>query len=226
MKCVAIDDEQKALEVIKLYVQKIDSLELLDTFTDPVAASNFVEGNKVDLIFLDINMPGINGFEFIESLTYQPAIIFTTAYSEYAAKSYSVDALDYLVKPIPFGSFLKAVNKLEPILKSPQQAPSEKMISVKSGTAMHRIKMADILYLEAEGNYLKFVTNHERILSLLTMKGVMNILDSTFIQVHRSFIVAINKIEKIEVYQLTVADKIIPIGASFRKVVHEQLGFN
>jgi two-component system, LytTR family, response regulator len=224
MKCVAIDDEANALKVIELYSEKIEEIDLVGSFTDPVKGITFLEKNKIDLLFLDINMQSLNGFELLEALSYQPKVIFTTAYSEYAVKSYSVDALDYLVKPITFGRFLKAVHKAEsassnagvPILA---EGASDKIISVKSGTSIHRIKLSDILYLESEGNYTSYVTEKEKILVLCTMKEALSKLDDGFIQTHRSFVVAVNKVSKVEVHQLTIGSKVIPLSTSYRKEV-------
>lgn len=225
MKCVAIDDEVHALKVIELHTKKVDKLEMIATFTDPVQASDFLEKHQVDLIFLDINMQSLNGFELLESLTHKPNVIFTTAYSEYAVKSYSVDALDYLMKPIAFSRFLKAVNKAEESVKSVSSPKNEEVvnketiISVKSGTTIHRINLDDLLYLESDGNYTKFVTEKETIMVLCTMKDALAKLDNSFIQTHRSFAIANSKVKKVELHQLTIGDRTIPIGASFRKGV-------
>lgn len=203
MKCVAIDDEANALKVIELYSGKIENIDLVGAFTDPVKGITFLEKNKVDLLFLDINMQSLNGFELLETLSYQPKVIFTTAYSEYAVKSYHVDALDYLVKPITFGRFLKAVNKAEQVLEKAaipnMEIKEDKIISVKSGTTIHRIKLKDILYLEADGNYTSFCTADEKIMVLCTMKEALSKLDEGFLQTHRSFVVAKEKVNKVEV---------------------------
>lgn len=222
IRCVAIDDEIQALKVIELHAEKIDSLELIATFTDPVKAAGYLEEHSVDLLFLDINMQSLNGFELLESLTHPPQVIFTTAYSEYAVKSYAVDALDYLMKPISFSRFLKAFNKAErgsSAEDAPKTAKKDTIISVKSGTTIHRLNIGDLNYLEADGNYTRFVTDSEVILVLCTMKDALSKVDDTFIQTHRSFAVSVNKIKKLEHHQLTIGAKIIPIGASFRKEV-------
>ena len=224
IRCVAIDDERKALEVISLYARKVDQLHLLASFTDPVEASTFLESNSVDLLFLDINMKGLNGFELLETLTHRPRVIFTTAYSEYAVDSYRVDALDYLVKPIPFSRFLKAVNKLkteEVVHKESKTENSDEIISIKSGTAIHRVKMDDILFVEADGNYCKYFTKSGSIMALGTLKEAMSKLDQGFMQVHRSYVVALQHVQKVEIHQLHVAGKTIPVSSSFRKSVME-----
>ncbi|MTI40500.1 LytR/AlgR family response regulator transcription factor [Fulvivirga lutimaris] len=227
MKCVAVDDEQNALEVIDLYVKKVDTLELAGKFTDPIEASRFLSENKIDLLFLDINMKGLNGFELLETLNYKPKVIFTTAYSEYAVKSYTIDALDYLVKPIPFGRFLKAVNKAEQDKTSTHSMPKEEhkdeIISIKSGTVTHRVKLSDILYIQADGNYIKYVTATAKILELSNMKETLAKLNDSFIQTHRSYIVSVDKITKIENHQIHIAEHKIPVGISFRKTINDRL---
>ncbi len=225
IKCLAIDDEVNALKVIELYAQKVEKLNLLATFSDPVLAADFLESNKVDLVFLDINMKSLNGFELLESLTYKPLVIFTTAYSEYAVKSYSVDALDYLMKPFTFSRFLKAINKADGFgqsknrIKEEATVQKEEIISVKSGTSIHRISLRDILYLEADGNYTKFVTSAAAIMVLCTMKDALAKVDERFIQTHRSYAVSDSKVNEVESHQLRVGDKVIPIGSSFRAEV-------
>lgn len=232
MKCIAVDDEINALKVIQLHAEKVERLNMLATFTNPVDAAQFLENNQVDLVFLDINMQSLNGFELLESLTVKPMVIFTTAYSEYAVKSYAVDALDYLMKPISFSRFLKSVNKAEVHTSSSKSVTKEAdsvkemLISVKSGTSIHRININDLLYLEADGNYTKFVTLKNSIMVLCTMKEALTKIDEQaagrFIQVHRSYSVAISKVKKVDTYDLEVGDKEIPIGSSFRKAVLAQ----
>lgn len=220
IKCVAIDDEKKALEVITLYADRIDQIELVAKFTDPVLASSFLENNHVDLLFLDINMHGLNGFELLETLTYKPNVIFTSAYSEYAVESYRVDALDYLVKPIEFTRFLKAVNKLKSEnTKDVSVDIPDEIISIKSGTAIHRVRLNSILYVEADGNYCKYVSQTETIMALGTLKEALSKLDGRFMKVHRSYIVAPHHVDKVEIHQLHIAEKIIPVSSSYRKAV-------
>jgi len=226
IRCVAIDDEKKALEIIEMYANRVEQLELLANFTDPVEASSYLGNNEVDLLFLDINMKGLNGFELLETLTHPPRVIFTTAYSEYAVDSYRVDALDYLVKPIPFSQFLKAVNKLKPENRPAAGAEdsTDTIISLKSGTTIHRVKLQDILLVVADGNYCKYITDSGSIMVLGSLKEAMSKLnEGGFMQVHRSYIVAPKHVEKVETHQLHIGGKRIPVSSSFRKVVMEAL---
>lgn len=225
MKCVAIDDEKNALEVISMYCNKIPEIELIAQFTDPIEASRYVEQHHVDLLFVDINMSGLNGFELLETLSKKPKIIFTTAYSEYAVQSYQVNALDYLVKPIPFGRFVKAINKAiettKPTSEPLAQPSNEEFISIKSGTAIHRVKISDIIFLKAEGNYTKYVTIKENILALSTFKESITKLEGFLLQTHRSYAVTPKQVEKVEQHQLHAAGHKIPISSSYRKATIE-----
>lgn len=230
IRCVAVDDEVNALRVIEMYAGKLPKLDLLDTFTDPVQAAGFIEKTSVDLVFLDINMKSLNGFELLESLTHPPQVIFTTAYSEYAVKSYSVDALDYLMKPFAFSRFLKAINKFDALGQAAERtvkevvSQKEEIISVKSGSIIHRIRVDDILYLEADGNYTKFVTTKEVVMFLGTMsESLAKLDDHQFIQTHRSYAVAISKVSKVEPNQLSIAEVKLPISSSFRSQVLDRI---
>lgn len=223
MRCIAIDDEANALKVIELYAAKVEKLDLLASFTNPVKAADYLENHAVDLIFLDINMQSLNGFELLESLTHQPLIIFTTAYSEFAVKSYAVDAIDYLMKPISFSRFLKAINKADGYMQSENRQKGEKLvseekiISIKSGTTIYRINLDEILYLEADGNYTRFVTRTKMVMVLCTMKEALAKVEGQLIQTHRSFAVAISKVNRVEGHELMIGEKVIPISSSFRK---------
>ena len=177
MKCLVIDDEPTALEIIKDYVEKVPFLDCAGTFRDPLEALDFIQKTPIDLIFLDINMPDLTGIQFLKSLESQPLVIFTTAYSKYALESYDYDAVDYLLKPIEFDRFLKAVNKAfkQYQIKTSSLMPFAKdsdFILIKSGTEYYKMKLSDILYVRGTGNYVTFVTKKKEILSLLAMKDV------------------------------------------------------
>ena len=156
MTCIAIDDEPKALEVIERYCQKISLASLKATFREPLKAIEFLNREKVDLIFLDINMPDISGMQLLQTLSPRPLIIFTTAYSQYAVESYELNALDYLLKPVTFERFLMAINKAAAVLSSKNTTgPDEDAaVFIKSGPQTYRVKVSGILYLEKDGNYI------------------------------------------------------------------------
>jgi len=229
INCIAIDDEPKALEVIERYCQKIDTLCLKATFREPVKAIEFLSREKIDLIFVDINMPDINGMQLIATLTVKPLIIFTTAYSSYAVESYNLNAVDYLLKPITFGRFLAGVNKASALRppKDKRESKSEEAgtVFIKSGPQTHQVKIDDILYLEKDGNYITIYLKDKTILIRENMSDVFDLIPAEkFARVHKSFVVAIKHIAMIEVHQVIVNGTKIPIGSVYREQLKERLG--
>lgn len=233
MKCIVIDDEPFALDLIKGYVEKTQILQLQGVFSNPLKALSFLMQNKTELIFLDINMPELSGIQFLKSLNHKPKVIFTTAYSEYGVESYDFDAIDYLLKPIKYERFLKAVNKayesingpsLDGSLNEPVKLSSDifmeetSSVLIKSGCKVHRVNPGSILYVEASGNYMIFHTTDTKVFSLLTMKDVLSQLpQDMFIRVHKSFVVSIKCIDVIERGRLTIKGNKIPIGSTYRE---------
>jgi two-component system, LytTR family, response regulator len=229
MTCIAIDDEPKALEIIERYIAKSDLVDLKATFRDPVKASEFLSQEKVDLIFLDINMPDINGLKLIETLPVKPMVIFTTAYSNYAVESYELSAIDYLLKPITFERFLTAVNKASNQLSLQQKAVSRseggETLIIKSGPYTHQVRTADIFYLEKDGNYVTVHLKDKKILVRENMNGVFDLVPANeFVRVHKSFVVALKHITTIEVHQVIVNGTQIPIGSTYRESLRAKFG--
>lgn len=230
LKCIAIDDEPRALRVIESHIEKIPFLELSGVFRDGLTALDYLQQNHIDLIFLDINMPDLTGLQFLKSLATQPLVIFTTAYPEYAPESYDFEVVDYLLKPIEFDRFLKAVNRAQreyhlihpqPTLRTSQKRTDQMhndTILLKSGTDIHQIKVDHVLYVASAGNYVTFVTNSQEIMTLMTMDDVLEKLPSDrFFRIHRSYIVAAKHITLIERHQVRVNKKSIPIGNLYRE---------
>lgn len=229
MNCIAIDDEPKALEVIERYCQKSDIVDLKANFREPVKAIEYLNREKVDLIFLDINMPDIDGMQLVQTLASKPMIIFTTAYSAYAVDSYNLNAVDYLLKPITFERFLAAVNKAANLLATKKNivtGDSDAItIFIKSGSQTYQVKVADILYLEKDGNYITIHLKDKRILIRENMGDIFDLVPpAEFIRVHKSFVVAIKHISMIEVHQLTINGQKIPIGSTYREQLKQKLG--
>ncbi|MEY5048635.1 MAG: hypothetical protein RLZZ175_1994 [Bacteroidota bacterium] len=227
INCIAIDDEPLALDVIEHLASKIPFLDLKAKINNPFDAFEVLHNEKIDLIFLDIQMPQITGFEFLRTLNNKPLVIFTTAYPNYALESYELDAVDYLVKPIPFERFLKAVNKAK--LRLGANTPTNELIEISSSNHNNdfifvkteyktvKIFLEDILYIESLKDYVSFQLKTEKIQSLLSIKSVEEHLPhEQFVRVHRSFIVAFNKIDEIERNNITIAKKTIPIGDNYR----------
>jgi two-component system LytT family response regulator len=225
INCIAIDDEPLALDVIGHHAEKIPYLNLSAKITNSLEAIDVLHKVKIDLVFLDIQMPDLTGFELLRTLNNKPLVIFTTAYPNYALESYELDAIDYLVKPIPFDRFLKSVNKVKQRISTPVETiqtsssrPSPEFIFIKTEYKTVKIFLDDILYIESEKDYVAFQLKNEKILSLLSMKSVEEYLPKeNFIRVHRSFIVAFNKIQEIERYNIIIDKKMIPVGDNYRE---------
>lgn len=217
MIAIAIDDEPPALEVVRSHVSKIPFIELKAEFTDGFKAMEYLQHEPVDLLFLDIKMPDISGIELLQSLNKKPLVIFTTAYTEHAVTSFELDAIDYLLKPFSLARFTKACNKANEIYNLRNLSTHKKdHLFVKIGYEQIKINFADIYYLEATGNYVNFALKDSNVTSRMTITEVDALLPANrFIRIHRSFIVAINKIDKIERHQLLVNNSVLPIGSSY-----------
>ena len=221
LTAIAIDDEPQALEVLQMHAAKVPFLDLKSCFTDAFEAMGYLQQNPVDLIFVDIKMPDISGIAFVRCLTRAPMIIFTTAYSDYALQGFELDALDYLLKPFSLARFAKACNKaLEH--KSVRHQKPENYLFIKTGYEEEKVMLPDILYVEAEGNYLTVALQNRQLLTRQTMADMLLLLPaSQFVRVHRSYIVSLDKIDKISRQEIVVAGKNIPIGASYEEKLQE-----
>lgn len=221
LQAIAIDDEPIALEVVKNLLEEIPFIQLAGCFTKAIDALTFLQENSIQLIFLDIKMPGLSGIEFLRSLPNPPMIIFTTAYSEHAVQSFELDAIDYLLKPFSLSRMLKACNKafeFHQLKGNSKQAVSETLpvIFIKSGYEQIRIDLGDLRYAESIGNYVKLHLNEQSIMSRLTMSEAEALLPvNSFIRVHRSFIVAKVKITKADKRSIWLNETEIPIGPSY-----------
>lgn len=226
MKAIALDDERPALDVIEDFCNRIDSVELLKTFTRTGEAHVYLEANLVDLVFLDINMPKESGLAFCRSINQQTLVIFTTAYSEYTLESYDLDAVDYLLKPYPFQRFEKAVQRAQMrwrVLKQPTgdtPATLERtQLFFRADHGLVKVAMTDILFVEGLENYLKIhLRDGQPLVVRLTLKALLGTLPAgKFIRVHRSFIVAIDKVQGIRSKRILMGSEEIPIGSSYEK---------
>ena len=228
MKCIIVDDEPKAIEVLQRYVEKISDLILLASFRDPLKAIEFIKLKQVDLIFLDINMPGLSGLQFTKLIAPGPMIIFTTAYQEHAIASYEAHALDYLLKPIPFDRFLMAVHKAQDqwnLKRVSEKAENLDFIVFKSGNLMYRVTFEELLFLEKDGNYFTVYAKDKKFLIRQNMKDISEMLPADrFVRVHKSFVVSCSKIDVIESHQLRIGNYRIPIGKMYRGAVQKMIG--
>ncbi len=215
LTAIAIDDEPRALEVVEMHASRVPFLDLKATFTDAFEAIPYLQQNKIDLLFLDIKMPDISGIEFIHILQKVPMVVFTTAYSEYAVKGFELDAIDYLLKPFSLARFTKACNKALEISQLIKENALD-FVFLKTGYEEEKVFFDDILYIEAEGNYMSYILKNKKLLSRQNISETLSFLPpSQFVRIHRSYVVAINKIQKITRQAVWIAGKEISVGASY-----------
>jgi DNA-binding LytR/AlgR family response regulator len=224
MNCIIVDDDKLSCKILEGYVKKSTSLNLIGVFSDSIAARNILTGrNDIDLIILDIEMPEMNGFDFIVSLDFPPNIIIVTSGEEYALRAFDFNVVDYLLKPVTYGRFCKAVDKtIRYYSRKDAASTGDEEIFIKKGSSLVKLKLKDIIYIEALENYVTLTTNDDKFTIHFTMKAIENQLPSgIFIRVHRSFIINKSMIQAIKEnsLDLTVGDSIkgIPVGKSFRE---------
>ena len=227
IKYIIIDDEHIAHDIIKGYCDILPNMELMTHCYDAIEALDYLSKNKVDLIFLDLNMPKLKGFEFLKTLASPPKVIVTTAYSEFALEGYELSVVDYLLKPFSFERFLKAINKVVGSSVISKQAPSEEndtttgQIFLRQNNSYVQVDIKSILYIEASGNYTKVVTSAETITIRGKISDMIESLPKTeFLQVHKSFAVATTHINSIEGNRIYIGDDIVPIGKLYKANVN------
>jgi DNA-binding LytR/AlgR family response regulator len=232
IRCIAIDDEPPALKQIENYVKKIPFLELKKSFLNAVEPLRYLKENKIDLIFLDIEMDDFTGIQFIKTLKNRPKIILTTAYDSYALEAFDLEVTDYLLKPISFERFLHAADKVYDQLTdkvhdqaiSTQDEYKRDYIFLKTEYRIQRVDFDDILYIEGMKEYLRIYTKNEKLMILQSFKKMESLLPpENFIRVHRSYIVALNKIDTVERNKIKIGDKTIPVGEKYKKGFFEKL---
>jgi DNA-binding LytR/AlgR family response regulator len=227
MNYVIIDDEPAAIEVLQFHLKNIPFVSEKETFRAPLKGLAYLQENKVDLLFLDINMPQLSGINLPTYLKNPPLIIFTTAYSEYAIESYQLNAVDYLLKPIVFDRLLQSVMKAKDIVAKNTVSTStdvqinastnQQTIFVKSGQDLHQLFLQEIKYIESDGNYVTFFTTSRSILARYKISEVLEMLpEQYFMRIHRSYIVALKYIETVKTHCVVIDKKEIPISANYR----------
>ena len=223
MNCLAVDDQPLALDVIEDFVAKVPYLKLVGKCTSAMEASKFLKEEKIDLLFLDINMPMVTGLEFVKSLIKRPMVIFTTAYPNYALEGFELKAVDYLVKPIRFERFLAAVNHAYELFllknnvsKNEETATDYLLIKVEYSTV--KINFKDILFIKGVKDYVQIFTVQGKYLTVSTMKNIESKLpENDFLRVHKSYIISLPKIEKIERFRIWINENSIPVGDTYKK---------
>ena len=231
---IAVDDEPLALKLITGYISKTPELSLKGKFEDPLEAASFVRENRLDLIFIDVQMPDLNGIEFTRAIEKGPKVIFTTAFEKYALEGFRLEIVDYLLKPFSYEEFLVAVNKAERLIKLERKVTSaveanNDFLFIKSDYKIRRINFNDILYIEGLKDYVKIFTStvQKPVLSLTTLKLLETKLPpDRFLRVHRSFIVNLQKIETIERSRIVFGKAFIPVGDQYREKFQEYLDKN
>ncbi|MCU4155060.1 response regulator transcription factor [Carboxylicivirga sp. A043] len=233
VNCLIIDDEPLAVDVIKSHIEKLESLHIVATCHRAAEAFDILRTKKIDLLFLDIHMPGLSGLEFLRSLRNPPKVIMTTAFKEYALEGYELDIVDYLMKPISFDRFVKAVNKFfdqQPRdIELHQAKPScdvNDFMYIRTGKMVHKVLLKDIMYVESLKDYVNIHTPDRTITARQTLSSIENMLnEEQFMRIHRSFIVSINHISGFTATTIAIADKNLPIGRNYKQQVFHQLNY-
>lgn len=223
IKCIIIDDEPLAIKVIENHLQEFQNFEIVGTFNNPIEALQLLEEEEIDAVFLDINMSKMNGLEFIKNVELQSNIVITTAYREYAVESFDLDVLDYLVKPIPFNRFLKAVNKITQRISQQRGASqdnfnesTDSFIFLKVDKKLIKILFDEIYYIESLKDYIKVFTATDNYLVHKSLTGITEELPSDqFLRVHRSYTISLDKVKSVEGNSVEIDSKRIPIGRKY-----------
>jgi DNA-binding LytR/AlgR family response regulator len=235
LRCLIIEDEPLSQDVLINYMNECPSLELVKVCPDALAANEVIRNTQVDLVFLDINLPGLSGIRFVKTITQPLMVIFTTAYPEFAVEGFESDAIDYLVKPFSLERFLKAVNKALKEAKYKMDQPANKenrpvsgtgFILVKADKKVYKVNYSDIDWIESIGDYIKVVTREKSLIVHETLKNILEQLPvEFFIQVHKSYILNMHKIQYIEGNQVKIMNNMIPIGLVFKEELMKRLNF-
>ena len=224
LNCIIVEDEPLAMEVIVDYVRQVPFLKLAGSFGDAVAASEAIKSEKIDVLFLDIHLPVIKGLDFITTLQNPPQIIITTAYHEYAVKGFELNVVDYLLKPIEFGRFLAAANKLKQSQTNAVESEPE-VFFFNVNKKKVRVMRDEILYIESLKEYVRIVTPTRKLITKFQIGQIEELLPKNyFLRIHRSFIIAKSKVEAYTANDVEVMGKQIPIGSGFKETIHSELG--
>ncbi len=219
--CIVVDDTPLAVEKLEAFISKVPLLQHLQSFNNGIEAIVYMKKHPVDLVFLDIQMEQFTGLQFIEALQYRPKIVIVSAYSQYAVQGFDHNVTDYLLKPYSFERFLKAVDKVQAEM---QVKTTREYMFVKTEYRMERVDFADILYIEGQGAYLRIVTPHAKIMTLQSFQNMEQILPAdNFARIHKSFIVAMDKIESIERNVVVIGDQRIPVGKNYQDNFYRRL---
>lgn len=227
IKCIIVDDEQLARNLLESYVKKVPQLTLVRSCKNSMEAIECLQNEDIDLMFLDIQMPDLTGVELLQTLAEKPVVIFTTAYKEYALEGYQLDVIDYMLKPISFERFVQGVNKATEQIKlktfthkkeekEPATKPTKDYITLKADYKVYKVKYDDILYIEGLKEYVTFYTENQKTVVLESLKHLEDILPSQkFMRVHKSYIINKDKVTSLYGNQVEIVDKYIPVGKTY-----------
>lgn len=224
LTCFIIDDEPPAIRVLEHYIQQTPQLHLLGTSTDAIEGMQALQEQNPQLLFLDINMPRLSGIGLLKALSHPPAVVFTTAYPEYALEGFELEAIDYLLKPIAFERFLKAVNKAQRLIAAPEPQGNPSFLLLQADRKLYRIPLKEVLYLEAYGDYVKVHTEKK----LYVPKTTLNQLEAElpaagFLRVHRSYLIALSRMQYLEGNFVVIGEAKVPVGRSYREELLKRL---
>lgn len=231
LSCLIADDEPLSHQLLENYIGRLKTLSIAGHAYNAFEVLEFLSERRVDLLFLDIQMPGLSGLEMLKTLSQPPLVIFTTAFSEYSLEAFDLGVTDYLLKPIKFERFLKAVNRVMDLKKGampsatqPAPAPNPEYLFLKDGQTEYRVMLEDILYVQAYGNFAKVYTSNQTIVATATMKQLEAMLpEKDFVRVHKSYIVQVQKLDRIEKEQVFVGTVGIPVGAVYRLFLEKRV---
>ncbi len=224
INCLIIDDEELAIKVIENHLNHFSNFDIVGKFTNPLDALSTLQTNKVDVIFLDINMSIINGLDFLNNLNHKPLVVITTAYREFAVESFKLNVLDYLVKPISLKRFMNSIERIQNQINLLRQNRQKDYLFIKVNKKMIKINYAEILYIESLRDYIEIVTNNDKHLVLSSMSAFIKQLPAAiFLRIHRSYTVNVNKIKSIDGNLIELPGKRIPIGRNYINTVKQRL---
>ncbi len=232
IRTLIVDDEPLALEILETYIEQLDELFLVGSCSNAIEANKILQNEEVDLLIIDIQMPQVTGIEFVKSLSNPPLVIFSTAFAEYAVEGFELEAVDYLLKPIPMDRFMKAINRASDLLNAKNgKSDQEDFFFVKADKKLIKLAYDEILYIEGLKDYVIIKKEEGRVISLQTMKSLEERLpNDNFLRIHRSYIINLKKIKAVmgNVVEMQIAGKIehIPVGKSYRDRLHEIIDNN
>jgi len=222
--CIIIEDQAPAQRIIKKYISDQGDISLKNVFSDPILALEYLKDYQVDLIFLDIHLPKLSGLDFLKILNYKPLVIITTAFQEYAVQSYDYDVIDYLLKPISYDRFSKSIDKVKKVLSSEKSETDKSSLLVKVGYEYVSVDLLDILYVKSDGDYtFLFCMKEKHMVSLSLKYWNENLNKKQFCQIHRSYIVSLDKIDKISSGMVMINNQELPIGRTFKQTLKEKI---